>query len=239
MPAYRVAGVTKWVGVTPSADMYTEAIPELNRLLAAWNCDGHKIYNTSIESFDLVADQKIFSIGPGGDFDTERPNFIRGANILLPTDPVVRKHVDILDDDQWRAIKVQDVAGAPPYQLYYDGGLDSTTGRGQIYLRFQAPADYQLELYTWQRLKTTFSASTDVAVFPDGYERALVYNLARSLAALNPHMATMSADAYKIADQSLDTIITLNTRSPRLHNDPALIGPDPGPGYGWLDGGWE
>jgi hypothetical protein len=237
MAAYRIAGITQRARIGPSDDMYAEAIPALSRMLGLYNCDGHKIYTTSISApFPFTPGQKVYTIGPGGDFDTDRPLFIRGANILFPTSPVVRRHVEILDDNQWRAIRVQDVPGAPPYALYYDGGLDSN-GRGQIYLRFQPPAGYSLELYTWQRLQTSFSSRDDVAVFPDGYELALVYNLAKHLAALNPNMANMSPDAYRIADSSLATLISLNTRSPRINPEPALDSGDYGPGYGWLDGG--
>jgi hypothetical protein len=236
MPAYRIAGITQRAMIVPSEDMYAEAIPELNRMLGSYSCDGHKIYTTAIsDPFTLVEDQKIYTIGPGGDFDTDRPLFIRGANILFPTDPVVRRGVSILDDDQWRAIAVQDVPGAPPYALYYDGGMDSN-GRGSIYLRFQPPAGYSLELYTWQSLQTTFVSADDVAVFPLGYEQALVYGLAKQLAALNPNMANMSPRSYEIADRALATLISLNTKAPRLANDPALTGPDGGPGYGWLSG---
>ncbi len=237
MPAYRIAGITQRAMIVPSDDMFSEAIPELNRLLGSYNCDGRKIYTTSIQTFTLTANLKIYTIGPGGDFATDRPLFIRGANLLFPTTPTVRRHIDILDDNQWRAIRVQDLSGAPPYQLYYDGGMDAN-GRGQIYLRFQPPAGYSLELYTWQRLQTTFASKDDVAVFPDGYEHALVYQLARGLAALNPNMANMSPQSYKIADQALATLISYNTRSPRLNPEAGLGADDYNSGgYGWLDGG--
>lgn len=236
MPAYRKAGVTKWIGVTPSADMYAEAIPELNRMLAGWNLDGHRIYTTSIsDPLPLNDGQKVYTIGPGGDFDIERPLSVRGANVLFPTTPAVRRPVHILDDDQWRAVRLQDVPGAPPYQLYYDGSFDED-GRGSVYLRFQPPAGYSLELYTWQALKSTFTDKGDIAVFPPGYEDALVNNLAVRLVQLNPALANPHPSLGEEAKASLQTLITYNTRSPRLTQDEALTGPDYGPGYGWLDG---
>src|SRR4051794_9950870 len=107
MPAYRIAGITQRAGIVPSTDMYGESIPELNRLLGSWDCDGHKIYATSIVSAALTADLKTYTIGSGGTFNVPRPLFIRGADLLYPTTPVVRQPVDILDADQWRAITVQ------------------------------------------------------------------------------------------------------------------------------------
>lgn len=238
MPAYRIAGITKRAMIVPSTDMYAEAIPELNRLLGSWNCDGHKIYDTGISAaLPLTVGQKTYTIGPGGNFDVARPVCVVGANLLFPTSPVVRRQLDILDDDQWRAVRLQDLSGAPPYELYYDGGMDSN-GRGQIYLRFQPPAGYSLELYTWHALKRDFSASTDIAVLPDGYEQALVYNLAKQLAALNPEDEHMSPKSYEIAESSLAILIALNSSAPRIACEPGLDGGgDYGGGYGWLDGG--
>lgn len=236
MPAYRIAGITQRAMIGPNDDMYNEAIPELNRMLGSWNCDGHKIYSTSIAQYALTASQKIYTIGPGGDLDGPRPLYIRGADCLFPTTPVVRRHIDLLDDDQWRRIPVQDIPGAPPFQAYYDGNYN-LDGRGQIYLRFQPVAGYSLELYTWLALQSSFTDRSDVAIFPPGYEQALVYNLAKQLAALNPNMQNMSLAAYRIADSSLATLISLNSRSPKLVTESALEGYDPGPGYGWLDGG--
>jgi len=237
MPAYRIAGITQRARIVPSQDMYDEAIPALNRLAEEWGCDGHKVYSTAISApLPLTTGQKAYTIGPGGDLNVARPIYIRGANILLPTSPVVRRHVDIVDDDQWRSISVQDVPGAPPYQLYYDGNFDSN-GRGQVYLRFQPPAGYSLELYTWQSLQSSFTNSADVALLPPGYAQALIYGLAKHLAARNPNMANMSPRSYELADQALQTLIVLNSKSPRIGCDPAIGGDDYGSGYGWLDGG--
>jgi hypothetical protein len=164
--------------------------------------------------------------------------FVRGANILEPTNPVVRRSVSILDVDQWRAIGLQDVPGAPPHQMYYNAGYDGD-GRGKIYLRFQPPAGYILELYTWLRLRTSFESKDDVALFPDGYSLAIVYNLAKHLAAMNPTEEAMSPRAYDIAESSLATLISLNTRSPRIEPEPGFASCDGGSGHGWLDGGYE
>lgn len=236
MPAYRIAGITQRAMIVPSTDMYAEAIPELNRLLGSWNCDGHKIYSTAIVSAALTAGVKTYTIGSGGTFNVARPLFIRGANLLYPTTPVVRQTVDVLDADEWAAVAVQDLSGSPTFELYYDSGFDSS-GYGKLYLRFQPPTGYTLELYVWAALQMAFAASTDVALLPPGYELALVYNLAKQLAALNPGMANMSQRSYEIADSSLAALISLNSKSPRIESDPALTGGDSFDGFGWLDGG--
>ncbi len=236
MPAYRIAGITQRAMIGPSPDMYAEAIPELNRLLGSWNCDGHKIYSTAISApFLLTAGVKTYTIGLTGAIAQARPVFIKGADLLYPTSPIVRQAIYVtMDSAEWQSIAVQDVTGAPPYLLYYDAAMDAN-GNGTIYLLFQPPAGYKLELYTWQALQSSFAVPTDVAVFPPGYEFAIVYNLAKSLAALNPNMANMSPESYAIARSSLATLISLNSKSPRMDCEPGLSR-ETGSGYGWLNG---
>src|SRR5437879_6584339 len=106
-PALRMAGITKRPGVTPNTDQYAELIPAANRMLASWSCDGHKVFTTSIDQYPLIASQKIYSIGPGGDFNSARPIYIREANFIFPTNPSLRRPIRILDDDQWSKIAVQ------------------------------------------------------------------------------------------------------------------------------------
>lgn len=242
--ALRIAGLLHRPGWTHSDDQYNELIPATNRMLSSWNCDGHKVYDTSIDEYALTEDQKSYTIGPGGELDNgsakgARPLFVAGANLIFPTDPQVRRRVGILTDAEWRSISIQDIPGAPPYQLYFDGSMDSN-GLGRIYLRFQPPAGYILELYTWQRLAAAFVNKTDVAVFPDGYEEAIVYNLAVRAASLNPNESNLAPDARDLAARALNTLKAFNAKSPRIGCDPAFNSDlDEGGGYGWLDaGGW-
>lgn len=238
--ALRVAGLLSRPGWSHSDDQYNELVLAVNRMLGSWNCDKHKVYNLSIDEYALVAGQKLYTIGTGGDLDngTEgaRPLRIAGANVIYPTTPQVRRPVEILSDSEWRRISVQDVSGAPPYQLYYDGAIDSE-GLSNLYLRFQPPAGYILELYTWQRLAAAFTNKTDLAIFPDGYEEAIVYNLAVRAASLNPREADLAPDARELAGRALNILKAFNAKSPRIGSDPALGGSDEDSdgGYGWLD----
>jgi hypothetical protein len=239
--ALRIAGLLSRPGWTHSDDQYNELVPATNRMLSSWDCDKHKVYNTSIDEYELSAGQKTYTIGPGGDLDNgtagARPLRISGANIIFPTTPQVRRPVDLLSDSEWRRIAVQDVSGAPPYHLYYDGSIDES-GLSNLFLRFQPPAGYILELYTWQRLAAAFTSKSDVAIFPDGYEEAIVYNLAVRAASLNPNEANLAPDARELAARALNTLKALNAKSPRVGCDPALSAgdDDQGGGYGWLDG---
>ncbi len=228
-PALRMAGISKRPGIGPGIDQTDELIPAANRMLASWSADGAKIFTTAIDQYDLNPGQKIFSIGPGGDFNAARPNSIREANFLFPTGPVVRRPIQILDDDQWSKIAVQDIAGAPPWFLYFDGGFDAN-GRGKIYIVGQPPAGYKLELYTWQALKSDFTATTDAVIFPDGYAEALTTNLALKAALLYPLESVIArvpramSELRIEAQKALRALIILNSSAPVLRSEIATLG---------------
>lgn len=218
----RIAGITTLPGTTPNVDQYGELIPMVNRMLSSWNCDGHKIFTTSIENFPLNNSQKIYTIGPGADFDTDRPVYIKYADILFPTNPIYRRRMRILSDDEWSQIGIQDITGAPPFALYYDGGMDDN-GWAKIYVYFQPPDGYTLELYTWQQLKTSFTDPTDVAIFPPGYEQAITWNGGVQIAGMYPLEAKLSAVAPSMAANSLQTLIILNSQCPTVSSEAANI----------------
>ncbi len=134
-----------------------------------------------------------------------------------------------MDDDEWSHVVVQDIAGAPPWYLYFDGSFDSF-GRGKIYIVGQPPAGYKLELYSWQALKSDFTATTDAVIFPPGYEKALVSNLAIEACTLYPLESIIATVPLalglleKQASKDLNALITLNSESPVLRSEAADIG---------------
>jgi len=205
-------------------------------MLSGWNCDGHKIFQTAITAYPLISNQKIYTIGPGANLDGPRPVNIRNADFIFPTNPLVRRHIRMIDDEEWSRIGVQDIPGAPPYLLYYDHGYDSN-GYGQIYLRGQPPAGYQLELYTWQGLKATFTAVTDAVILPDGYEDAIVTNLALRAGSLYPLDAHLGPLAVQEARSALQALMILNVRIPDLRSEAAYQGHSGGYGEGLVMGG--
>ena len=239
--ALRMAGITMLPSTVPGTDRTSEGLIVLNRMLNGWNANADLIYTVDINLFPLTAGQKTYTIGTGGDFDMARPTFIKDANILFPTSPVVRRPVDLLSDDEWAAVAIQDISGAPPFQLYYDGGYDSNS-LGNIYLRFQPPTGYSLELYTPHQLDDNMLSASTAIVVPDGYREAISLNLAVALADMYPHFAKMNPNVYTRAALAKRRIMTLNMENPRIGCDPALQGNTGANGSalvgrGWLDGG--
>lgn len=176
--AMRKAGITLAPGRTPSLDQFQDALDECNRMIGGWNCERPKIYTVRIDELALTtAKEYTIGIDPAGqsiaDFNVPRPQEIIKANILFPTTPVVRREMQIFEDDEWAAIVLQDIPSGVPLALFNDGAYPFST----ISIWPQATAGYILELYTWESLPK-FATTSDAVTLPDGYEDCIVLNLA-------------------------------------------------------------
>lgn len=234
--ALRIAGITLAPGRGPNAAQQAEALQLLNRMIGSWNCDPLKIYTTLIAVYGLVAGQKSYTIGgPGLDanFDAARPQEIKFANIIISSNPAIRQHLKVLDDHEWRAIRIQDIPNTIPTKLYNDGGYPLST----IYLWGQPLTTYQLELYTWQMLPS-FETVADTVTLPPGYEEAITFNLAARIAAHYPHQTNMAPASYALARTSLQTIQRRNAPAPVLRCDTGASSGRRG-GFNWMIGDYN
>lgn len=177
--ALRRARVVLAPGRTPSNDQYAELLDEVNRMIGTWNCERPRIYTTTISDPLPLDGSKTYTIGidPAGqataDFSIARPQEIVKANLLFPSEPTVRRDIHLLTDQEWGNIVVQDIPNAPMFSLYNDGGYPFST----LYCWPQSPAGYSLELFYWQAIPK-FTSLDDAVTLPDGYEDAIVLNLA-------------------------------------------------------------
>lgn len=232
--AFRIAGITDRPGRTASDDQVNaDGFPIFQRMISAWNIDGFIIFSKQISEYPLVAGQKIYTIGgpgAGADFDAPRPNFIAAAYLLWPTSPELTTELRVLTDQEWGRIPIKDISGAPPNSIYMDGNYPIAN----IYVFYQAPAGYTLQLYTWQKLPT-FATPTDFVSLPDGYEKAITYNLAKEVAMNFPTQQRMAERSYKEAESSLTAIRGLNAGCPSLRSEAAYLNGRgrAGVGYGW------
>ena len=135
------------------------------------------IANTTQESFPLVANKRVYTIGLGGDFNTDKPIVIDSAFVrdaALVDYPVYVVELDIYDsfDDKM-------ITTARPDAIYYDPGMTQQSPQmGQIFC-YAIP---DLSTYTLfinsQKYLTQFSQLTDVVTFQPIYYDAIVQNLA-------------------------------------------------------------
>lgn len=80
--AYTLIGVTQ-PGETPEPSLMQQGLTRLNRMLGGWSLQNLTIPAVVRQVFALTANVGVYTIGPGGNFDTPRPTSLTGAAILL------------------------------------------------------------------------------------------------------------------------------------------------------------
>ena len=73
-------------GETPGASEMEGALGRLNRMISSWAVQPLTIPVIAREVFPITSDLGVYTIGPGGDFDTTRPSKLTGAGLLLNND---------------------------------------------------------------------------------------------------------------------------------------------------------
>jgi hypothetical protein len=217
MAAYRIAGITKWARVGPSADMWAECIPAYNRMVGSWQCERPKVFTIRLDTLSLPT-SKVCTIGTGGDFDMPRPVAIQNGVVVLADQTRLQPPMVQGRAEDWARLSMQDVPGAHPRAFYYDNSVDSTTGLARVYLYPQAQGGLQVDWYTWQQLPTVATEGDQVA-YPPEYEEAIVYKLAERLAALNPLIANMPEESRRIGRKALAALEAKNSRPPQMSSD--------------------
>lgn len=193
------------------------AMRTLNRLLSSWNADYGMIYSMNRIEFSLIGGQQKYTIGTGGDFNMDRPARIDMASILIGgTTPEVG--CKILSDEEWRNIAVKSTTSTIPTMVWFSGNVPYQ----EAYL-WPIPADStcKIVLYCWGKT-SAYTDLNDTVAFPDGYEEAIVTNLAMHLCSswgINP-----SPVLVERASKSKSVLLSLNSEPPRMYCDGAILG---------------
>lgn len=207
----------------PTATDAQIALRFANDLLSEWGQRDLFIPVIARERFATVSGQgsptNPYTIGPGGDWDTERPSnqgSIVSANLILTaTSPEVRVPLGIYTDEAYDANKLPSMSNSQPtglyYNPYYSGGL------GKVYL-WPVPnnSTNDIELFL-QKGIAPFANLTTSYYLPDGFARALKYNLADTLQDVMGKQ--LNPSAQRIAASSLGTFKRSNLKLSDLGSD--------------------
>lgn len=194
-----------------------DALDVFNDMVDAWNADRLTIYTTKSEDFDLTLGKQVYTMGPGGDFNTARPAQIDGMSSILLYNPDVPVEVPILmyTVDQWQnQVPVKNVSGSFPLICYDTGDFPLRT------LNFwpvpnQGPAN-KVRIYSWQALTQPANLQSSIA-FPPAYAEAFRFNLAVRLAP--EYQAPLRPEVAAIASDSLAKLKTLNAPDLTMSSD--------------------
>ena len=204
-----------------SAGAGNSALRELNRMVSSWANDDLMIYTVDRRTFAMVANQQDYTIGVGGIFNTPypvRPGQINLVSVILNG---VELPVEILNDEQWRDIALkapyQTVPSTIPLYMWADGNypLDG------LHFYPVPTGPIPLIMSVWGQI-TAFGSMNDVVTLPQGYEDAIVKNLAIRL---GPQYGVQASPATMALAQSSKMRIRSQNWEPTYRSvDPVLAG---------------
>lgn len=180
---------------TPSADEANDGLFALNNMLSSWSNDSMLIYTRSWQTFNLQANVREYTIGPGQTFNTERPIFIPEAYVQQSG---IDYSLSIISDEVYNNFIILKTQQGIPQFINYDNGYP--TGKIRIY---PVPTSGFTIFILSEKELAQFELDDEVSL-PPGWERALIYNLAMELA---PEYGQQPDPAVaKIADDSKGAI---------------------------------
>ena len=175
------------------------AFNRLNRMVGSWAIQPLTIPATVGETFALVAGKggpsNPYTIGVGGDFNTDRPpspDYINGVGLILGgTTPAVEIQRVLYTRDGYQAIAIKELQNALFTGLYYTPTASGLLGLINLWPVPNTTLN-SLKLYHDSPLSAFADLNVTTYTFPPGYEEALIYNLERRLA--NPYGRALPAD---------------------------------------------
>lgn len=198
-------------GVTLSASDLEDARQVLNNLLGSLSAQGGFIYYQNRETFNLTNAQS-YTIGSGGDFDTERPIAIKNAFTSSGTVDYALRQIDF---KQYDGITTKDIGGIPE-DFFYDANYPIAT----IYL-YPKPTSVQTITITSDKQLTSFDTVDQVFDMPAEYEAMLIYNLAEWIAPEYEREAPPSVK--RLATRTRNVVIAQNKKN-KNYTSTVLIG---------------
>lgn len=204
-----------------SGYMAEDALSRLNVMVDEWATQPLTMPFIARQIFPVVANQKTYTMGPGGDFNTSRPEGLTGAGLLLnSSNPPVEIPRGLLTDDAYEAIQIKDLTNTLWTNVYfnatYAGGLAQVT-------LWPVPTTSQNDCVLYRRDIIQGFATLDTAYdFPYGYASAFQYNLDVRLARPNGIPMAAIPDLIQLANSTLGNVKRANYTLVDLPTDPAL-----------------
>ena len=197
----------------PAADEANDALDALNSLMDSWSNLATNIYARATETFALTS-ASTYTIGSGQTFNTTRPVQIVDAYVTLGG---ISYPLEVIKEEDFNSINYKAQTGIPQYLVY-----DHAYPTGTITIYPTPNSSYSLVMLSEKPLSTFATLDTTVSL-PNGWERALVYNLAKELAP--EYGQQIDPQILQIANEALSAVRLSIARSrPVFSNEPLLAG---------------
>lgn len=193
-------------GSSPTANESNDVLVALNSMLDSWRTDELTVYSVDEITGNIMASKQSYTLGPSGtDIVAVRPISVENARLLYNE---VNYPVEIIDQDQWAAIRVTTLTSNLPRYVYITGDWPNTT------LKFWATPTVPMQVILGVMHPIMGMALADTLSVPPGYERAIASNLAVEIA---PEFgASVSPELARIASSSLGWLKKANRKPIRV-----------------------
>lgn len=192
-------------GYTASQPDLDAGLVALNLLISSWSARPE----TTLQALalDSVNVNGIFSFtwGTGGVLATTRPSLLRSAYAVIPGGPLFPMKIVGVDEFD----RIEDRTATSKFaKIIFPEYSSSTFITCHIWPTPNDAGSF-VSLRSFKPLVQIASLATAIAL-PDGYEHALRYNLAMTLAL--EHRRTLDPSIPAMAKEGMDAIIALNQR---------------------------
>ena len=203
-------------GETPTANEINDGLGSLNDLLEILSTQNLAVYGAQTESFPTVPGQFLYTIGPGGNWNTTRPVRISGDGIC--TFSGVDFSVEQIGQAEYDQISLKTLQEPISKWFLYV----NENPLGKIFL-WPVPSQTVTITLDTDRILTSIADTTITMNFPPGYLLMFKYQLALLLA--TDYGVALSPETLAIAVSSLATLKRANQKKSRASFDDALMGP--------------
>jgi hypothetical protein len=185
----------------PTAEEATDALATLNDVLENWDTEPMSVWGSANDVVTTVAAQATYTVGPGGNFNIDRPQTIDGAYITFQG---VDFPLQVVGQLEFNAVSLKTQQNPIPEFLLYVN--DFPLG---LLTLWPVPSQALSLTLTTPRVLTQIPTLATAISYPPGAVKALRYSLALELATefgapLDPALVAIAADAkadYKRANK--------------------------------------
>lgn len=218
-------------GEVLDADDMDVAVYALKGMQESWSNNRLMIYHINQYEFPLQESKRTYTLGPGGDWDVERPMKIENMTARLQRGSL--QQVDIivrgLTVHEYQGIGVKNTPSTFPFAYYDDNAYPL---RNVTF--FPVPLG-PCSIVLWLREPLLDLTDIDAEVnYPPGYERAFRYNLAVELAP--EYGKQVSQEILMKANTSFQELERLNSVPMYLHGDGGMNRTGRNRYFNWITG---
>ncbi len=172
----------------------------INSILDGWNVDKTHGYAINELEFPLVANQSTYTIGSGGDFDTQRPVKIEYAYVVDGAG--VKHRLSNLDYQSFHEIETENITASYPDCMWYN----PKAPLGEISFYPTPTNTYTVHFDVYFGF-APYALGSDTLVVPQGYERLLTFQLATELCSHRGKQIPPAVyKVYKEVDSNIEAI---------------------------------